>query len=49
MLSHMIELKFGPEALAAHTDELAKADAETLRLWSKRFITAESPDDVFTH
>jgi hypothetical protein len=49
VLSRLIELKFGPEAVAAHTDELAKADADTLMRWSERILTAESPDDVFTH
>ncbi|WP_407702738.1 MULTISPECIES: RpnC/YadD family protein [Thiorhodovibrio] len=47
ILMMQLEEKFGSDSLAAHRERIVAADPEELLQWSKRILTAETPETVF--
>ncbi|WP_300988703.1 transposase [Thiocapsa sp.] len=43
----LIEKKFGETSANALRERVASADSDTLRLWSERILTADTPDALF--
>ncbi|QVL50050.1 MAG: transposase [Thiocapsa sp.] len=47
ILLWQIEKKFGETSANALRERVASADSDTLRLWSERILTADTPDALF--
>ncbi len=47
LLLWQIEKKFGETSAVALRERVASADSDTLRLWSERILTADTPDALF--
>ncbi|WP_300971336.1 hypothetical protein [Thiocapsa sp.] len=47
LLLWLIEKKFGETSANALRERVESADSDTLRLWSERILTAETPDALF--
>ncbi len=47
LLLWQIEKKFGEVSANALRERVAAADSDTLRLWSERILTADTPDAIF--
>jgi hypothetical protein len=47
ILMALLEEKFGPASLDAHRARIAAAEPEVLLQWSKRILTAETPETIF--
>ena len=47
VLLHLLKRKFGAGVAAAHRERVRTADAETLRAWSERILTADTIGEVF--
>ncbi len=47
LLLWLIEKKFGETSADALRERVASADSDTLRLWSERILTADTPDALF--
>ena len=47
ILMALLQEKFGPDSLDAHRERISAAKPEELLLWSKRILTAETPETIF--
>jgi len=47
LLLWLIENKFGADSAAALRETVESAESDTLRLWSERILTADTPDAIF--
>ncbi|WP_328985893.1 transposase [Thiorhodovibrio winogradskyi] len=47
ILMMLLEEKFGSASLEAHRERISAADPEELLQWSKRILTAETPETIF--
>ena len=47
LLLWLIENKFGADTAEAPRERVAWADNDSLRCWSARILTADSPDAIF--
>ncbi|WP_242518430.1 hypothetical protein [Thiorhodovibrio winogradskyi] len=47
ILMMQLEEKFGSDSLEAHRERIVAADHEELLQWSKRILTAETPETIF--
>ncbi|MFP4076346.1 MAG: hypothetical protein ACLFTD_07655, partial [Halochromatium sp.] len=47
ILMLLLEEKFGSVALEAHRERIEAAQPEELLQWSKRILTAETPETIF--
>ncbi|WP_223296809.1 hypothetical protein [Thiorhodovibrio frisius] len=47
ILMMQLEEKFGSDLLEAHRERVVAADSEELLQWSKRILTAETPETIF--
>ncbi len=47
ILMLLLEEKFGSAALEAHRERIAAAQPEELLQWSKRILSAETPETIF--
>jgi hypothetical protein len=47
LLLWLIEKKFGETSARALRERVESADSDTLRLWSERILTADTPDALF--
>ncbi|WPL12179.1 MULTISPECIES: hypothetical protein [Thiorhodovibrio] len=47
ILMMQLEEKFGSEYIAAHRERIETADPEKLLQWSRRILTAETPETIF--
>jgi hypothetical protein len=46
LLLWLIDKKFGEGSAQTVRDRIESADSETLRLWSERIFTADTPDAI---
>ncbi|EIC23145.1 hypothetical protein Thi970DRAFT_00797, partial [Thiorhodovibrio frisius] len=47
ILMMQLEEKFGSESIAAHRERIETAEPEKLLQWSRRILTAETPETIF--